>query len=77
MGTKKLDRINQEAQRDLLSVAVLELTIDTKVKHTRTEALIETMRLAFADKPHVLAKVDQIEKNLKTSNLERLGAQAS
>lgn len=62
-----LDKIDREIIRDLLAICTLQVTIETGVKHSRSEALREILLKYFERKPEVRRQILMADekRNLK------------
>ena len=63
-----LDRVDREILRDLLSLAMVQVTVETGTKHTRSEALREVLMRYCEKKPDIRRQILSIDdrRNLKT-----------
>lgn len=52
-----LDKIDREITRDLLSIITLQVTIETGVKHSRSESLREVLLKFYERKPEVRRQI--------------------
>ena len=52
-----LDRVDREIIRDLLSIVTLQVTIETGVKHSRSESLREVLLRFYENKPEVRKQI--------------------
>ena len=66
------DNRDREIQRDLLGIAVLQFTIETRQKHTRVEAMIALMQKCFSDQPTVLAQIQRVSDRMRQPIPENL-----
>ena len=64
---KLLDRVDREIIRDLLAIITLQVTIDSGVKHSRSESLREVLLKFYERKPEVRKQILQADekRNLK------------
>jgi len=65
---KLLDRIDREILRDLLSIATVQITIESGEKHSRSEALREVLLKYFEKKPDIRKLILSIDekRNLRS-----------
>ena len=52
-----LDKVDREITRDLLSIITLQVTIETGVKHSRSESLREVLLKFYERKPEVRRQI--------------------
>lgn len=52
-----LDKVDREITRDLLSIITLQVTIETGIKHSRSESLREVLLKFYERKPEVRRQI--------------------